>query len=251
MLGDAIDGGAVMTSPWAIVVIGLLSALGGGMGGWIVKLLVEASKGKRLARADAINEWKDLVDNLQKQLNEEHKRGNEQEAQMYNILNNHAKCERENAELRGEIKLLTSDVRRLQLKSDELAPGTVMPALIVATTKGMIVSVMGGISPLLHWLPSDLIKKNIELMIPDRLRDDHRNGLARVAESKKVPDPARPILTYALTKEGQEVPVSIALSGWEAAKGVMLVSAEIRRRYSSGDTVNLMKEKQHAEIPSP
>lgn len=189
-------------------------------------------------RFDTLREWQELVDRLQQRVDTQEKQLYDLAAKQVECLQREMEHVRREEELKGEVKLLTADVRRLQSRSDDLAPGTVTPTIVTATIEGKIMSVMGSVATLLHWLPNELIGKNLKVLIPDRLQVASENGLQHMRESSGYPDPAKAIITYAKTKEGGEVPVTLHLSGWpDEIKGVRLLNAEITRRFALGDSV--------------
>ena len=61
------------------------------------------------------------------------------------------------------------------------------------------------------------------------LREAHRRGMEAIRSTGVPPWTERVVVGHGLTKDGQEVPVSITLSGWQD-KGSWMLSAEVRRR---------------------
>lgn len=225
---------------WVVALIScIVTALGGTLGAWIMNLLKARADQRRQSRGDALQEWQVIVNQLRDDNRQIQARCDHQDKEIVGLLKEVRDCETRSSDLRAEVKLLTADVRRLQTRSDELPPATVSPANVTATLDGKIRSVTGGVAPLLHWLPHDLVGQNIDVLVPERLRARHKAGLLAVAEGRHVPDPGVPILTEALRKDGVEVAVAIVLASWSGVDGkTVYINAEIarRRRGSPGDS---------------
>src|SRR4051812_6237855 len=94
---------------WAIIG-GVITAAGA----VVINLLTTRHKLGKQERADALKEWRELTHHLQRRVDELN-------AGVFRLHESHARCQAENAELRGEIRLLQATVQRLQgLTGDEL-----------------------------------------------------------------------------------------------------------------------------------
>jgi PAS domain S-box-containing protein len=203
--------------------IALSTALIGAAVSAVVTLMSAWSKNRQQARADAIAEWQRLVDRQQEDINNLEK--------MYKeLLDRVTKCEVERAELRTELRMQEVVIRRLQVRTGDESPVTIVSAIVVADAHGIIMVSSPALTPILHWLPADLKGKSVEVLMPDRYKEKHRAALTSAMLRDTPPWPDRPLMVHALTKEGAEVPVSIALSGWRTEKGDWLLSAEVRLR---------------------
>lgn len=199
----------------------------------------------RVTRADAISEWKEYADRLEKRLDAadaDIKHGREQhEADYRQWAEKQGLCQKEAAELKGEVRLLQSVVQRLQGLARDEAPPVSVPGLIIADISGTIKEFSPSLTPLLHWLPGQMRGKNVSVLAPERLREAQAAGLRKVAETGQPPWTERVVLTHALTREGEEVPVSITLSGWQTEKGDWLLSAQIQRRSPAEQPSGILK----------
>lgn len=199
------------------IALGALVTAVAGAFGMVIKAWYDARKN---IRADAMNELSTVLAAVQKE---------------------RADCRAELAEARVEIEQLSGEIRLMQqsIRHIESHTGLVlpsrMPGLVVADLDGTIKTASPALAPILHFLPQDLIGKNIEIIIPERLRDQHRAALAKVKMLGQPPWPEKTLLTYGLVKEGTEVPVTVRLYGWQAPGGSWLISAEISRRVSSAE----------------
>jgi PAS domain S-box-containing protein len=114
-------------------------------------------------------------------------------------------------------------------------PPVSIPCLIIADMNGVVKEASPAIAPVLHWLPRDVRGKNVEMLIPERFREAHRAGLERFRTTMQPPWPERSIVTYALAKDGSEVPVAISLTSFPVGANDWLLSATVRRRHAVTD----------------
>jgi PAS domain S-box-containing protein len=222
------------TAGWAVLLGAIGTALGAG-GAFLLQWLQARHAINKQDRADALLEWREIAHDLGERLERHQQEIEAQKTEVARISQCHVQCQVENAELRGEIRLLQSAVRRLQGLADDEAPATVVPATLVAGLDGTILQASPAITPLLHWMAREVIGKNAETLLPERYRQALRDELAALAASGQVPWTEKVLLVHGLTKEGSEVPVSVALAAWQD-RGKWLISAEIQRRRPTGNT---------------
>lgn len=205
-----------------------LGTLLGGVLGVAGKFVLDLLKVRQGMRRDTVQEWHKITEHLQRQV-EGHS------TRLFALSEAHARCEREAAEQRGEIRLMQATIIRLQAATGDQLPEmpNAMPCLIIAGADGVIREASPAIAPVLHWLPRDVRGKSIEVLIPERLRQAHRDGLERFRDTNQPPWPDRSIVTHALSKEGDEIPVTITLSSFPAGPTDWLLSATVRRRQAS------------------
>lgn len=234
---------------WGSALVATAAALSVVLTGFIMKLLqaraVKQTQDKR-ERDDTIAEWANLFETTTKRLQEDiddgKKENKSMREQMHKLRDKHhedmlrvtveaAQCKMENAELRGEIKLLQASMHRLQVAVGDTAPGTSMPCLVIAETDGTIVECSPAVAPVLEWLPTELIGKSLEMIVPEDLRERHREALQNIDFSGTAPWTERTVLTEALTKSGRRVKVSVRVKGWQTG-GHWLLSGEIQERVS-------------------
>lgn len=220
----------------------------------VVTIVTALRKGSKEKRADAIAEWQKYSAKMESELQEAKSRFDEeaQEAkkenanlrrQLHTLRDQHyadtlaihaklAACEKDKVEQHGEIKLLQMAVHRVQLRVGDDPPAVSTPCLIIAETDGVIRDASPSTGPILEWLSVELIGRNIEVIVPEDLRDLHRAALARIQSRGVGPWTDRTILTEALTKSGRRVKVSVRVKGWQTGGGHWLLSGEISERQS-------------------
>jgi PAS domain S-box-containing protein len=183
-------------------------------------------------KADALGHFKALVDHHEKTieiLRTEHV-AIRKEAHECHVareqLQGQLQLERQAREY--EVKILQSQIRQLQIVTGTPSP-TPAPVIVIAGADGLIRSVSPSVGPMLHWEPKALVRKPIDLLIPERYREAHRAAMAKMISSG-LPPTSSPIVGEALTSDGQEVPVSVSLWSWTTDKGDLLVAADIRQR---------------------
>ncbi len=66
----------------------------------------------------------------------------------------------------------------------------------------------------------EAISRDISLIIPERFREDHHRGLARISQGGKPRLAGRAVEVVGLHRDGHEFPIEICLSSWTGATGV-------------------------------
>lgn len=222
---------SVDNTGWYIGVGGIATGLLVAGGKILADLLSGRSKTRRVERADTILEWHNLAHELQERYDRLTDRNDKMQDQMREIQRNNSDCEKRAAEHLGEIRLLQSAVQRLQADGSTTLSGLGTVVTVTADLDGIIRTISPSVSSLLHWLPADLIRKNVELLIPERYRSQHTSALCSVKEGSTVPWTERTILAFALTGDkSPEVPVAITLTLWTTERGERLITADIKKR---------------------
>lgn len=205
-------------------VAAVVTALGGGAAiGYGIRYLLEwyfkYRKQIRDERTTAVDEWRHIAHETQRILDQ--------------VRIELARCETDRAEgrletvrLTGEMRLLQSTVQRLQAITGDTMFTSISVAQITADMDGKI-KVATGTPALLHYLPHELAGKNVEILIPKRLRQQHKKSLELLKQSQQPPWSEKTLTTFALTREGIEIPVTINLTGWQH-EGSWMISAEIK-----------------------
>jgi PAS domain S-box-containing protein len=254
-----VDGGGEMGTGWVVAATALITALLAGLAtlwrDWLkdrkdrreleAGRVTAESESVRVTRQDAIAEWKEYADRLERRIDAadaEIKQSRERHESDYRAwAAKYSDCTAEAAGLKGDVRLLQSVVQRLQGLAKDEAPPVASPGLIIADIRGTVREFSPSLTPLLHWMPADVRGKNVSVLVPERLRERQAAGLKKVAETGQPPWTERSILTHALTREGEEVPVTITLSGWQTEKGDWLLSAQIQRRSPAEQPSGILK----------
>lgn len=106
--------------------------------------------------------------------------------------------------------------------------GATEAVVVVDAATGMIVEWSPAATMLLHWPQREILGKRLTTIMPQRYRERHNAVMADVVRSGRTPS-GSPIQGHALTKDGQEVPVEVRLSGWHLGSQT-LIGARIRLR---------------------
>lgn len=172
------------------------------------------------------------------------KRVDELQTRIFSLQDEVARCHmeradsiRENVSLRAELQLVNSRVKALEAGTG-LAPPPPLSGIIVADLKGVIQEFSPALTPILHYLPSEMAGKSIEVCVPPELLERHREKFRAAAENPGILDPTKEILTYALDKSGTRVPIGITLHGWKTGDATWngLITATIRQRLATEDS---------------
>lgn len=223
-------------TPWIIAAGALATAVAGALG----TIIGAWSKTKREDRADTIKEWKELTDALQARIDSmadnnlklatTHAQSmHEMTVQLNRLRDSEVECQKNFTEAKTELRILRNDIQRLQgFAGDELPP-TIQPGLIIAEMDGTIRIASPTLTPLLHWLPEDLVGQNLEILVPEEYRDRHKKAIEKLLASGQAPQ-TRILEVEALTKEGKKVKVTTTIKGWRTTSGSWMLSGEIKPR---------------------
>jgi PAS domain S-box-containing protein len=87
-------------------------------------------------------------------------------------------------------------------------------AIISADHNGQIISWNKAATNILGFSEEETIGKQLELIIPERYHDAHRNGMARFTKTGEAHAIGTTVELAARTKSGDEVPIELSLSTW-------------------------------------
>lgn len=87
-------------------------------------------------------------------------------------------------------------------------------AIISADHTGEIVSWNGAATRILGYTEEEAVGQRLELVIPERFHDAHRNGMARFTDTGEAHVIGTTVELAARTKSGDEVPIELSLSTW-------------------------------------
>jgi PAS domain S-box-containing protein len=87
-------------------------------------------------------------------------------------------------------------------------------AIISADHTGVIVSWNKAATNILGFTEEEVVGQRLELIIPERFHEAHRNGMARFTETGEAHVIGTTVELAARTKSGDEVPIELSLSTW-------------------------------------
>ena len=87
-------------------------------------------------------------------------------------------------------------------------------AIISADHTGRIISWNNAATRILGYREEDVIGQRLELIIPERFHEAHRNGMARFTATGEGRVIGTTVELFARTKSGDEVPIELSLSTW-------------------------------------
>ena len=87
-------------------------------------------------------------------------------------------------------------------------------AIISADHEGVIISWNKAATNILGYSEDEVIGERLELIIPERFHEAHRNGMARFTKTGTAHVIGKTVELAARTKSGEEVPIELSLSTW-------------------------------------
>lgn len=87
-------------------------------------------------------------------------------------------------------------------------------AIISANSKGEVISWNQAATQILGFSEKEVVGQRLEIIIPERFHEAHRNGMKRFAKSGEAHAIGKTVELAARTKSGDEVPIELSLSTW-------------------------------------
>lgn len=87
-------------------------------------------------------------------------------------------------------------------------------AIISANHEGNIISWNNAATRILGYTSDEVIGKPLEIIIPERFHEPHRNGMQRVTEGGESRVIGKTVELFARTKSSEEIPIELSLSTW-------------------------------------
>ncbi|NIP41802.1 MAG: PAS domain S-box protein [candidate division Zixibacteria bacterium] len=117
-------------------------------------------------------------------------------------------------------------------------------AIISADHTGKIVSWNKAAARILGYSAEEAIDKQLELIIPERFHEPHRQGMQRVTEGGESRVIGRTVELFARTKSGEEVPIELSLSTWTVRNDRYYtgIIRDIRERKQAEETLRLSEQ---------
>ncbi len=212
----------------AVLIGGPISAA---IGGAVTYLVRE----RKTQRRDTVEQLYKIIDRLEKQVEDSEKDIKTLSERASRAEVAEAKCQGNVQRLESDIRGMNQDIRRMQERLYDLPPGVTRPCTVIASLPdGTIYNVSAEAGSLFHWIPGDLIGKNIEVLMPRDLRPVHRRKMEMLIKENRDADPSHAVLTFGVTSEGKRFPITVNLSGpWEGKDKIKYINADIRRRGDS------------------
>ncbi|WP_051271593.1 PAS domain-containing sensor histidine kinase [Fundidesulfovibrio putealis] len=98
-------------------------------------------------------------------------------------------------------------------------------AMVIVNTRGEIKLVNAQTESLFGYRRSDLLGLQVDMLVPERLREKHRQHRAGYFQNPKVRAMGVGLELYGQRQDGTEFPVEISLSPLHAAEGLLVIAA--------------------------
>lgn len=127
--------------------------------------------------------------------------------------------------------------------------------LLIADADGLVRHINPAAAFIFGYCAEELVGKPVTMIIPERLRGAHSQGMGRVLAGNETRHGGKPVEVMGLRKDATEVPVEITLSVWQSNSqvwaGAMVRDVSERRekdarllRLATRDTVTGLQNKQ-------
>lgn len=122
-------------------------------------------------------------------------------------------------------------------------------AIISADHQGNIVSWNNAATRILGYSPEEAVGQRLELIIPERYHEAHRNGMKRVTAGGESRVIGKTVELFACTKRGEEVPIELSLSTWTVRdeRYYTGIIRDIRERKQAEEALRLSEQALRAK----
>ncbi len=126
-------------------------------------------------------------------------------------------------------------------------------AIVSADHTGEIVGWNRAAEEIFGWSEEEARGQRLELIIPERFREAHRNGMDRMTRTGKAQVIGTTVELAGLRRDGQEIPIELSLSTWtvEQSRFYTGIIRDISKRKVAEDQLRRSTEeleRQHAEL---
>jgi PAS domain-containing protein len=157
------------------------------------------------------------------------KRIDELTTKVFQLQDEGVDCKRREGELKLEVSSLTQRIIRME-KQQGVLEHELRVGVIVSDLRGTIKVFSPTLVPLFKWLPTEIVGKNVGILIPQDIKERHNIAFTKVAgDPYKDVDPSKVIITEGLDKMGSRIPITITLDGFQVGDQG-LITATIRER---------------------
>ncbi len=121
-------------------------------------------------------------------------------------------------------------------------------AIISADHVGNIVSWNNAATRILGYTPEEAIGRRLEIIIPERFHEPHRQGMHRVTEGGESRVIGKTVELFARTKSGEEVPIELSLATWTVREDRYYtgIIRDIRERKQAEETLRMSEQALRA-----
>jgi PAS domain S-box-containing protein len=218
-----------------------VAAAAGALGDYLFRLWRTRHADRLADRAADAAEKKDAYDSLKgyadrleakvERLNRENQEIEDRTRAEVAALSDHLMRMEVQAEAyRGELRMAQAALTQLRAGLAPLAVADIQYTVIYADQDCNILEVTPLVTALFHYFARELIGRNVKALIPERYHAAHDEGIRRVIASGKLSIDGKSIPMFALTKEQDEIPINLALSGWYS-RGKWIFMATITSRH--------------------
>lgn len=187
---------------WTTIVLSLISALATGLLVAPVTAWLTWKKGsfeiRRQERADAIAEWEKISTNRAIEVNQ-------LRTEMTSLRVEHETCLQGQARNTLKIEVLETEIRFIRGTQEQEESS----CWFISSFEGKICDCGGCITPMLGYRPTQLISKEVDILIPEELRELHHQGMEHAVKFGVIRNSA--IEGHALNANGEKVPIVILL----------------------------------------
>ncbi len=126
---------------------------------------------------------------------------------------------------------------------------TAKDAIILADGKGNIIAWNPAAQTIFGYREEDVLGQPLTMVMPERYRDAHRQGMARLAAGGEAHVIGTTVELHGLRKDGSEFPLELSIGTWQATEGTFysgIIRDITERKRAEEERERLLRELQSA-----
>ncbi|MPY95197.1 MAG: PAS domain S-box protein [Acidimicrobiia bacterium] len=137
------------------------------------------------------------------------------------------------------------DQIRLSEERFRSVANSAVDAIMSADAEGRILTWNQGAEQMFGWRADEVVGQPLTVIVPERFRAAHRQGVERVATTGHSTLAGQVIELAAIRKDGGEMPIELSIGTWESAEGRFFsgVIRDVTERRRSEDALRVSEER--------
>ena len=126
---------------------------------------------------------------------------------------------------------------------------TATDAIVLADGNGNIIAWNRAAQTIFGYREEDVMGQPLTMVMPERYRDAHRQGIARLQAGGKARVLGATVELHGLRKDGSEFPLELSIGTWQTAEGAFysgIIRDITERRRAAEERERLIRELQDA-----